>query len=153
VLLVVPRKENGPMANSPSRPCREVGETVIARIEADGALSSWLSTRCDTWGLEEGLLKRRLASLLFVVCYSLAADASSGAASHHSVLDIADALERRTTVELFTPVRSASDYADLHDVQELWLISTQITPVQALYWSRLMHVAAEILTKICAQRG
>ncbi|MFI7320161.1 hypothetical protein [Streptomyces venezuelae] len=139
------------MATSRIQPCRDIGKAVIAHVETDDALTSWLSTRCEAWGIEEELFKRRLAALIFVVCYALAADVAPRDIPQLPLSRIAEALEEQTVTELFSPIRKDPDYANILDVQEVWLISTKITAAQALYWGRLMHAAAEIVAKILAK--
>ncbi|WP_172381806.1 hypothetical protein [Streptomyces sp. MNP-20] len=137
------------------RSSREISKTVTAYIEGDDVLSAWLETRCETWEVEPTGFLRRLSVLLFVSCHSVLArpleEAPEGLPL--PLASLKDALENSSSAQIFAALHSSPAFVDLVDAQELWIISTGVTNVRALYWSRLRYAATEILTKILAREG
>ncbi|MEU2561637.1 hypothetical protein ABZ626_20210 [Streptomyces longispororuber] len=139
------------MANPRVRPCREIGKAVIVHIESDDELRSWLSERCRVWEVEEEGFKRCLSALFFVTAYALIPDETAENAPRLSLLSMLEAIEKKTVVDLFAPITKGADYETSPDAQEVWIISTGVTPVRALYWSHLRHAATELLTMMTAE--
>ncbi|GHE71918.1 hypothetical protein GCM10018785_45220 [Streptomyces longispororuber] len=139
------------MTHSRVRSCREIGKTVIAHVEGNDELRSWLSERCTAWKIEEGGFKRRLSALFLAVAYALTPGEPTEVSPDLSLLSMLEALEKRTVADLFAPITSDADYEAAYDVKEVWIISTGATPVRALYWSRLRYAAAGLLTLMTAE--
>lgn len=137
------------------RSCQEIGETVVAYIEGDEELSSWLHTRCTSWKVETTAYRRRLSALYFVACHELTASRPEVASSPHGIplASLKRTLEERSLIELFAGLTNDPRYGDLRDVQEIWLISTGITNSHHLYWGWLHHGAIEFLYKILKREG
>ncbi|MEW2528432.1 hypothetical protein [Streptomyces sp. NPDC047071] len=137
------------------RSCREISRTITAYIEGDDDISSWLQEGCAMWEVEPAGFLRRLSVLLFVYCHALLSgqleEASDGPG--FSLVSLKDAIDNSSLLQIFAARHSDPAFGELVDVQELWIISTGVTNVRALYWSRLRFSATGALLRILAREG
>ncbi|QDQ15947.1 hypothetical protein [Streptomyces spectabilis] len=135
--------------------CQEISKTIREYIENDNDLSSWLHTRYASWEVVPAGFLRRLSTLLFVACHALLSSQPEEEPGRTGIplASLKETLGENSPAQIFAVLHSSPDFDDLTDAQELWIISTGVTNVRALYWSRLRHAATEILTKILAWEG